>query len=232
MKEDKKQFYVIATPIGNLEDITFRAIRILSEVDVVLCEDTRVTGKLLKHYNISAQLESYHGQSSEAKEQTILDNIGNGVRYALVSDAGTPTISDPGVKLIHRAYERFGDNFEVISVPGPTALITALSSSGFTGNQFTFYGFLPHKKGRATLFEEMFQSPRISVFYESPHRLMKTLKFLFEHYADSQRTLFVARELTKMYEEKIRGSISEVYLFFKNNPEKIKGEFVVIIDKE
>ena len=232
MKEDIKQFYVVATPIGNLEDISFRAVRILSEVDVVLCEDTRVTGKLLHHYNISARLESYHGQSSETKEQKILENIEQGLRYALVSDAGTPTISDPGVKLIQQAYERFGDRFEVISIPGPTALITALSSSGFTGNQFTFYGFLPHKKGRATLFEEMFQSSRISVFYESPHRLMKTLDFLLEHYGESQRTLFVARELTKMYEEKIRGGIKEVHSFFKDNPEKVKGEFVIIIDKE
>jgi len=228
---NNKKFYIISTPIGNLEDISLRALRILSEVDVILCEDTRVTGKLLKHYNIDARLESYHAQSNEAKEKKILENIKKGIRYALVSDAGTPTISDPGVKLIDMIYKE-NDDVEIIAIPGPTALITALSMSGFTGNQFTFYGFLPHKKGRASLFHEIFQSERISLFYESPHRLMKTLKFFYEHYGSIKRNIFVARELTKMYEEKVRGSIEEVYLFFQEHPEKIRGEFVIVIDKK
>jgi 16S rRNA (cytidine1402-2'-O)-methyltransferase len=231
MNKDNKKFYIVATPIGNLEDISFRAVRILSEVDVILCEDTRVTGKLLAHYEIKAKLESYHAQSNEAKEKKILDNIEDGVTYALVSDAGTPTISDPGVKIVYEASKRFGDELDIISIPGATAFVTALAISGFMGNQFTFYGFLPHKKGRKSLFDEMFQSNRISIFYESPHRLMKTLSFIYENYKDSGRKIFVARELTKMYEEKIKGDIEEVYSYFEENKGKVKGEFVVIIDK-
>ncbi|MCD5389918.1 MAG: 16S rRNA (cytidine(1402)-2'-O)-methyltransferase [Candidatus Pacebacteria bacterium] len=230
-KEEQKKIYIVATPIGNLEDISHRAIRILSEVDVVLCEDTRVTGKLLKHYKISSKLESYHAHSHKNKEQKILDNIESGVVYALVSDAGTPTISDPGVKLIHEIYKKFGNNVDVVSIPGPTALITALSSSGFMGNQFTFYGFLPHKKGRNKIFTEIFESNRIGVFYESPHRIMKTLQFIHENYHDSGKKICVARELTKMYEEKVIGDISTVFSYFKNNEGKVMGEFVVIIDK-
>ncbi len=232
MNNSQKRFYVVSTPIGNLEDISLRALRILSEVDVVLCEDTRVTGKLLAHYEIEAKLESYHAQSSGAKEKKILDSIEQGVTYALVSDAGTPTISDPGVKIIHEASKRFGDSLDIIAIPGPTAFITALAVSGFMGNQFTFYGFLPHKKGRQSLFEEIFQSERIAIFYESPHRLMKTLAFLYENYRDSGREIFVARELTKMYEEKVKGTIQEVYSFFQDNPEKVRGEFVIILDKK
>lgn len=226
-----KQLYIVSTPIGNLEDMTYRAIRVLSEVDIILCEDTRVTGKLLARYEIKAKLESYHAHSNISKEQKILDNIEQGVSYALVSDAGTPTISDPGVKLVHEVYKKFPNDVDVISIPGATALITALSSSGFMGNQFTFYGFLPHKKGRNKIFTEIFESDKISLFYESPHRIMKTLEYFYKYYQDSNRQLCIARELTKMYEEKIRGDISYVYHYFKNNPEKIKGEFVVIIDK-
>lgn len=232
MNSDSKfNLYIVATPIGNLEDISYRAIRILSEVDVVLCEDTRVTGKLLAHYGVSAKLESYHAHSNQSKEDKILNNIESGVTYALVSDAGTPTVSDPGVKLIHEAYKKFGNDVNIISIPGATALITGLSSSGFMGNQFTFYGFLPHKKGRAKIFQEIFESDRISLFYESPHRLLKTLETFKKDYGESKRTLCIARELTKLYEEKIIGDINYVYDFFKDKPEKIRGEFVVIIDR-
>ncbi len=232
MKNKKKILYIISTPIGNMEDITLRALRILSEVDIILCEDTRVTGKLLSYHNIDAKMESYHAHSSISKEHKILDNIENGISYALVSDAGTPTISDPGVKLIYESYERFGAEIEIVAIPGPAALITAFSTSGFMGNQFTFYGFLPHKKGRQKIFSDIFTSDKISIFYESPHRIMKTLEFLYKNYAESDRNICVARELTKLYEQKIRGNINDVFLFFKNNPEKVKGEFVVVIDRE
>ncbi len=231
MNNEKIIFYIVATPIGNLEDITYRAVKILSSVDVILCEDTRVTGKLLSRYKIKAKLESYHANSSKEKEDKILRNVDGGVIYALVSDAGTPTISDPGSKLIDELYKRFRNNIDVIVIPGAIALTTALASSGFMGNQFTFYGFLPHKKGRKSIFKEIFSSDRISIFYESPHRIMKTLEFIKNNYKDSKRKIHIARELTKMYEEKIHGSIDDVYLFFKKHQEKIKGEFVVVIDR-
>lgn len=232
MNTEMKKLYVVATPIGNLEDMTYRAIRILSEVDVILCEDTRVTRKLLAHYAIDTPTESYHAHSSLDKANKILDMIEDGRTYALVSDAGTPTISDPGVKLIHDAYERFGTDIDIISIPGATALITALSSTGFMGNQFQFLGFLPHKKGRKKIFDHIFQSKTISIFYESPHRLMKTLETLQSDYDPDHREtrMCVARELTKMYEQKVIGTISEVYTYFKDHPEKIKGECVVVID--
>ncbi len=223
-------FYIIATPIGNLEDITYRAIRIISEVDVILCEDTRVTQKLLNHYNIKVKTQSYHAQASNAKEDSIINDIKNGVTFALVSDAGTPTISDPGVKLISRIRTECPET-QIVSLPGASALITGLSTTGFSGNQFTFYGFLPHKKGRTTIFSEIFESDKISLFYESPHRIMKTLEYIHDHYLESGRKICIARELTKMYEQKIIGDISTVYTYFLEHPEKIKGEFVVVIDK-
>lgn len=232
MNNEGKKFYIVATPIGNMEDITLRALRILSEVDVILCEDTRVTGKLLAYHNIKGKMESYHAHSNISKENKILDGIGSGTTYALVSDAGTPTISDPGVKLVYEIYKRFGDIVDVISIPGATAVISALASSGFMGNQFTFYGFLPHKKGRNKIFTQIFESDRISIFYESPHRIMKTLEFIHENYLESGRKICIARELTKMYEQKVLGDIEYVYNYFINNPEKIRGEFVVLVDKK
>ncbi len=228
---NKRKFYIVSTPIGNLEDITYRAIRILSEVDIILCEDTRVTGKLLSNYNISAKLESYNAHASQHKENKIIDNVKSGVVYALVSDAGTPTISDPGVKIIQSLYKELGNDIDIVSIPGATALITALSSSGFIGNQFTFYGFLPHKKGRNKIFKEIFNSDRISIFYESPHRIIKTLKYLCDNYHDSNRNIYIARELTKLYEEKVIGNIDYIFNYFDNNKDKVRGEFVVVIDK-
>lgn len=232
MNESTHTLYIVATPIGNLEDITYRAIRILKEVDIILCEDTRVTRKLLQHYGIQTPTQSYHTHSTSTRADSILDSIAKGTVYALVSDAGTPTISDPGVKLIHDAYERFGTTIDVISIPGPTALITALSSTGFMGNQFQFYGFLPHKKGRKKIFDTIFHTPVISVFYESPHRLMKTLETLHvDYYHDyPERIICIARELTKMYEQKVIGTIQEVHQYFIDHPEKIKGECVVVIN--
>lgn len=232
MQNPTKKIYIVATPIGNLEDMTYRAVRILSDVDTILCEDTRVTRKLLNHYTIETKTESYHAHSNDAKEQKILDAIESGTIYALVSDAGTPTISDPGVKLIHAAYKRFGNDIDVISVPGAAAVITALSSTGFMGNQFTFYGFLPHKKGRNKIFSEIFESDKISIFYESPHRIMKTLEFWAENYSESERQVCIARELTKMYEQKVIGTVTEVFEYFTKNSDKVRGEFVVVVDQK
>jgi len=222
------KLYIVATPIGNLEDITLRALRILKEVDVVLCEDTRVTGKLLHHYEIKADMISYHANSKLAKADKILDLLREGKELALVSDAGTPTISDPGVQLIELIKDQDIDA-EVVPIPGVAALTAALSVSGFSGNQFTFFGFIPHKKGRQTLFQEMADNERISVSYESPHRIEKTLDALSE-VLDESREVMIGRELTKMFEQIVRGSAQEVSEYFKNNPGKVKGEFVLLVD--
>lgn len=223
------EFYIVATPIGNLEDITYRAIRTLSEVDTILCEDTRVTRKLLQHYNIETSTESYHAQATNSKEDSIIRRINEGLTFAMVSDAGTPTISDPGVRLIARLWDECPD-LKITSIPGASALITGITTTGFVGNQFTFYGFLPHKKGRNKIFDEMQNSSRMSIFYESPHRLIKTLAELSERFSTS-RNIAVGRELTKMFEETIRGTAIEVYQFFIDNPDHIRGECVIIIDK-
>jgi len=229
MTDFDKQFYIVATPIGNLEDITYRSVRVLSEVETILCEDTRVTRKLLNHYDIDTSTESYHAKSSLSKIDSIIARIHSGVTFALVSDAGTPAISDPGSLLIHEIHLQVPD-CQIISIPGPSALTTALSSSGFFGNQFTFYGFLPHKKGRSTIFEGIAESERVSVFYESPHRIMKTLESLRE-VLDPNRSVMIGRELTKIYEETPVMTIDDLYSYYNENPEKIRGEFVVVVDK-
>ena len=229
MTSQNNTFYLVATPIGNLEDITHRALRILSEVDIVLCEDTRMTQKLLNHYEIKVKTQSYHAQASDLKEDKILEEIKNGVTFALVSDAGTPTISDPGVKLISRIRSDSPET-QIISIPGATALITALSTTGFTGNQFTFYGFLPHKKGRSSIFDEIEASNRVSIFYESPHRLLKTLEELSKRFG-TKRNICVARELTKIYEETPVFNAQEMYDYFTHNPDRVRGECVIIINK-
>lgn len=221
------ELYIVATPIGNLEDITYRAVRVLQEVDMVLCEDTRVTKHLLDRYEIITPTLSYHANSKLSRTEKILEMIQEGKTLALVSDAGTPTISDPGVQLIQLIHER-GIDVEIISIPGPSAITAALSVAGLAGNQFTFYGFIPHKKGRKTLFEELAASTRAAVFYESPHRLEKTLNAL-ALVLDEEREVVVAKELTKIHEQVIRGTSKEVVEFFKTHPDKIKGEFVVMV---
>ena len=169
------KFYVVATPIGNMEDITLRAIRILGEVNLILCEDTRETKKILQKYNINKPTMSYHAQSKLAKTDKIFEFIEEGKDLALVSDAGTPTISDPGAMLIAEIKEKFNESVEVIPIPGATAIIAALSASGLPTHEFVFLGFLPHKKGRETLFKEITEAKRTMIFYESPHRILKTL---------------------------------------------------------
>lgn len=223
------KLYIVATPIGNLEDITFRAVRILKEVDMVLCEDTRVTKKLLSHYDIDTPTLSYHAHSKISQVEKIFGLLREGKDLALVSDAGTPTISDPGVLLVQQVREEFGDDVEILAIPGASALVAALSVSGISSAQFTFLGFLPHKKGRETIFAQIAESETTSVCYESPHRILKTLESLKERLYLKRRVV-VAREITKMYEDLTIGSIEDVYEHFVQHPDKVRGEFVVIIE--
>lgn len=223
--------FIIGTPIGNLEDITLRALRVLKEVDVVLCEDTRVTNRLLAKYEIGTPTLSYHAQSKFAKVEKIFGLLREGKNLALVSDAGTPCISDPGVLLISQVREKFGDAVSIVPIPGPSALIAALSASGVSAAEFVFLGFLPHKKGRETLFKEMAITERVVVFYESPHRIIKTLVSL-EKFCGAERGVVVARELTKIYEEFVRGTIAQAREHFARNEDRVRGEFVVIVDKQ
>jgi 16S rRNA (cytidine1402-2'-O)-methyltransferase len=219
--------YIVATPIGNLEDMTLRAIRILKEVDCVLCEDTRTTGKLLKKYEIRAKTMSYHAHSTKGKESVIINMLKEGKNLALVSDAGTPCISDPGVMLVAEVREVFGAGSKVVPIPGPSALVSALSASGVSTAEFTFLGFLPHKKGRETLFKEIASSTKVMVFYESTHRILKTLESLEKHAPEFK--VVIARELTKMFEEFIEGTPTEVLAYLNTNKDKQRGEFVVIV---
>ena len=233
------KFYVVATPIGNLEDISFRAIRVLGEVDLILCEDTRTTKKLLDRYEIKTPTMSYHQHSKVSKIEKIFDLIREGKDLALVSDAGTPTTSDPGSFLVSKIREEFGSpasNFlvEIIPIPGASALISALSVSGLRADQFVFLGFLPHKKGRETLFKEIIETKRTVVFYESPHRIIKTLNSLKKHldFGGLNRKIVIARELTKVYEEIISGTVDDLLNYFQNNLDKVRGEFVIMLEPQ
>ncbi len=221
------KLYIVATPIGNLEDITLRAIRILKEVDCILCEDTRTTGKLLKKYDINNKTMSYNAHATDSKESAIIRMLSEGKNLALVSDAGTPCISDPGVLLVSHIREHFGKEAQVVPIPGPSALISALSASGISSAEFIFLGFLPHKKGRETIFKDIALSSRVVVFYESTHRILKTLASLDEHTPESK--VMIAREITKQFEEFVQGTPREVLDHFTNNPDKQRGEFVVIV---
>lgn len=224
------KFYVIATPIGNMGDITFRAIETLKSVDLILCEDTRETKKLLDKYGISKPTMSYHAQSKLAKTDKIFELLKEGKDLALVSDAGTPGISDPGAMLVSQIKDHFShgvNEVTVVPIPGASAVITALSASGLPTHEFTFLGFLPHKKGRETLFKEIAESKRTMVFYESPHRILKTLESLQKFSPDKK--VCIARELTKIYEEFKTGTPAEVLEYLTTNPVKQKGEFTVIV---
>lgn len=219
--------YIVATPIGNLEDITLRALRILKEVDVILCEDTRTTSKLLQKYDIHTKTMSYHAHSTSAKESAIIRMLKEGKNLALVSDAGTPCISDPGVMLVSHVREYLGLDARVSPIPGASALVSALSASGISSAEFVFLGFLPHKKGRETLFKEIASSSRVVVFYESTHRILKTLSSLHTHSPNCK--VMIAREITKQFEEFVQGKPEEVLNYFNNNTDKQRGEFVVIV---
>ena len=226
------KFYVIATPIGNMGDITLRAIETLKSVDLILCEDTRETKKILDKYNINKPTMSYHAQSKLSKTDKIFELLEAGKDLALVSDAGTPGISDPGAMLVSQIKEKFNTwtsnvQVEVVPIPGASAVITALSASGLPTHEFTFLGFLPHKKGRETLFKEIRDAKRTMVFYESPHRILKTLEALVKFCPDKK--VCVARELTKIYEEFKNGTPAEILEYFNKNKDKVRGEFTVLV---
>lgn len=216
------KLYLVATPIGNLEDITLRAIRILEEVDIVVCEDTRQTLKLLNKLNLNKHLVSYHRHSSEEREDSIIESIESGKNVALVSDAGTPVISDPGENLVNHALKR---KIEVIPIPGPCALITALIASGMDAKEFSFLGFLPLNKDiRGEKLDQIRKAKNTIILYEAPHRIISTLKDLQK--IIENRKIVLARELTKMHEEFISGTASELL-------ERItepRGEYVIIIE--
>ncbi|MES2315431.1 MAG: 16S rRNA (cytidine(1402)-2'-O)-methyltransferase [Patescibacteria group bacterium] len=221
------KLYIVATPIGNMGDITLRAIETLKSVDLILCEDTRETKKILDKYSINTPTLSYHAHSKLSKIEKIFDLLKDEKNLALVSDAGTPGISDPGIMLIDKVRGRFMNSIEIIPIPGPSAVITALSGAGFPAHEFTFLGFLPHKKGRETLFKEIADAKRTMVFYESPHRILKTLESLAKFCPE--KNVCLARELTKIYEEFKTGKPAELLEYLKQNPVKQKGEFTVLV---
>lgn len=226
------KLYIVATPIGNLEDITLRALRVLKEVDLILCEDTRVTKKLLDKYEIQKPLLSYHHHSKISRVEKIVEHLENGKNLALVSDAGTPGISDPGNELISHVtcnmkHETQEDCVEIIPIPGASAITCLASVAGINMSRFTFFGFPPHKKGRETFFREVIQSKYPVVYFESPHRFLKNLELLEKMKPDAK--LVVGRELTKMFEEIVRGEIGEIRKYFESKEGKIKGEFVIIV---
>lgn len=216
--------YLIPTPIGNLEDITLRAIRLLKEVDLILAEDTRISSKLLKHFEIRTPLQSFHMHNEHKKVETVVEQLKNGKTVALISDAGTPGISDPGFLLVREALK---EGVEVQCLPGPTALIPALVQSGIPCERFIFEGFLPPKKGRQTRLEQMALETRTQVFYESPHKLLKTLEQLVTFFG-ADRSIAVVREISKLYESTFRGNAQEGLDFFEAHPPR--GEFVIVVE--
>lgn len=219
---------VVATPIGNLGDITLRALETLKAADVIACEDTRVTSKLLSRYEIQKPLLVYHARSGSLASTRVLGLLGEGKRVALVTDAGTPGISDPGSALVAIVRERLGSHVRIETIPGPSALAAALSIAGLPVAEFLFLGFLPHKKGRRTLFEMIAKESRAVVFYESPHRIKKALESLAE-VLPSDRTVAVCRELTKIHEEVFVGAPRAVAVEFAKRTESARGEFVVVV---
>ena len=217
------KLFVIPTPIGNLADTTLRSIEVLKSVDLILAEDTRTSSKLLKHYNVDTAVESFHMHNEHKKLDSIINRLKDDIEIALISDAGTPGISDPGFLLVR---ECINNEVEVECLPGPTAFVPALVSSGLPCDRFSFEGFLPVKKGRTKRLKELSADTKTLVFYESPHRILKTLNDL-SNYFDVESQISVSRELTKLYEETFRGTIKEsVEHFDKNKP---KGEFVIVL---
>ncbi|MCP4520433.1 MAG: 16S rRNA (cytidine(1402)-2'-O)-methyltransferase [Cytophagales bacterium] len=220
----KTALYLVPTPIGNLEDITFRALRILKEADAVLAEDTRTTGKLFKHFEIQSKLISHHAFNEHKTIDGLIERMKKGEVLALVSDAGTPAISDPGF-LLSRAC--IAEGLKIECLPGATAFVPALVKSGFPTDRFTFEGFLPHKKGRQTRLLSLQEESRTMIFYESPHRLLKTLGQFKEYYGE-ERQVSVSRELSKMFEETVNGALPEVISHFESKT--IKGEIVIVLE--
>lgn len=223
---------IVATPIGNLEDITLRALRVLKEADVIACEDTRVTKKLLSHFDIHAPTVSFHANSGIKGFDKIVKLLEEGKSVALVSDAGTPGVSDPGLELVSivRGALPYME-VRIETIPGPSSLTAALAVAGLKVPSFTFYGFLPQKKGRETLFKEIAASGRASIFLESPHRILKTLDSLARSLGSGRR-IGVYRELTKIFEEHLVGTAPELLIKLEEDPNKQRGEFVVIVEGE
>ncbi len=217
------KLYLVPTPIGNLGDMTFRAVEILKSVDLILAEDTRTSGVLLKHYQIATPTQSFHAHNEHKKVSEIISMLREGKSIAQISDAGTPGISDPGFLIVREALE---NNIEVESLPGATAFVPALIKSGFPCDRFVFEGFLPHKKGRQSRIEALRDEHRTIIFYESPHRILKTLTQLHEMFGD--RNVSVSRELTKKFEETLTGPIAEV--IDQLQQKSPKGEFVIILE--
>lgn len=219
------KLYLVPTPIGNLEDITLRALRILrEEADVILAEDTRTSGKLMKHYDISKPMIAFHLNNEHQQVRHIAERIANGERMALVTDAGTPAISDPGFMLVR---ECISMDIPVECLPGATAFVPALVNSGLSADHFIFEGFLPHKKGRQTKIRQIAENEYTTILYESPFRLVKTLEQLIE-VAGEGRRVSVARELTKVFEENARGTLSEIRDYFSSK--EVKGEIVIVLE--
>ena len=217
------KLYLVPTPIGNLGDMTYRAVEVLKEVSLILAEDTRTSGFLLKHYGISTQSHSFHAHNEHKKTDEVINKLKSGSSIAQISDAGTPGISDPGFLLVRAALE---NDIPVESLPGATAFVPALVNSGFPCDRFVFEGFLPHKKGRQTRIQALLEEKKTSIFYESPHRLIKTLEQFKEILGD--RNISVSRELTKRFEETVTGSLDETLEYFKSK--SIKGEFVLVLE--
>jgi 16S rRNA (cytidine1402-2'-O)-methyltransferase len=221
--DKQTSLFIVPTPIGNLEDITLRAIRILKEVDHILAEDTRTSAKLLRHFDIRTPYSSYHSFNEHKVVAALIDRMKKGETFALISDAGTPGISDPGFLMVR---ECLRNDLKVECLPGATAFVPALIKSGFPSDSFVFEGFLPHKKGRKTKLDQLQTETRTIILYESPHRLKKTLD-LFKEFFGPERLISVSRELTKVYEETINGTLEEVAAYF--SPKEIKGEIVIVI---
>jgi 16S rRNA (cytidine1402-2'-O)-methyltransferase len=217
------KLYLVPTPIGNLKDITFRAIEVLKDVDLILAEDTRTSGKLLKHYEIGTPMQSHHMHNEHKTVDNLVQKLKSGITIALISDAGTPAISDPGFLLTRACVEH---NIEVDCLPGATAFVPALVNSGLPNEKFVFEGFLPVKKGRQTRRKSLAEESRTMIFYESPHKLIKTLGHFCEYFGDG-RQVSVSRELTKLFEETIRGTAKEVMEHYINKPPK--GEIVIVV---
>ena len=218
------KLYIVPTPIGNLDDITIRAVQVLKKVDLILCEDTRRSKKLLNHLGIKSQLRSHHKFNEHSEVEYIVKKIKEGRNVAVISDAGTPGISDPGFLIVRTCLE---NEIEVECLPGPTALIPALMVSGISSDKFIFEGFLPIKKGRKTKLSMLALEKRTMIFYESPHKLLRSL-LDFENSFGPKRKISVSRELTKLYEETIRGTVEEMKEIYKSK--KPKGEYVIVVE--
>lgn len=217
------KLFIVPTPIGNLEDMTFRAVKVLKEVDLILAEDTRTSGKLLKHFEIETSMQSHHMHNEHKTVSNIINRIKNGETLALISDAGTPAISDPGFLLTRACVQ---NNIEIECLPGATAFVPALVNSALPNDKFVFEGFLPPKKGRQTRLKLLAEETRTIIFYESPYKLVKTLTQFAEYFGE-ERQVSVSRELTKLYEETKRGTVLEVLNYFKQKT--VKGELVIVV---